>query len=383
MIGIEQMVKRQRVLADFGEFALRSEDLTEVLTEACRLVSVALATDLAKVLEIEQDGDNSVLLVRAGVGWQPGVVGVVRLPMGEHSSETYAIKQAEPLVMADISKEKRFDIPAFMIEAGVCGIVNVPIFLPGGKPYGLLQVDSREAWDPQEEDVAFLRTYATILGPVIDRLHKVHALREALDKNVTLLHELQHRIKNNIGAITGLVHMRMRKTTSQEARDELGIVGERIETLRLVHEHVYAARNSDRLSLRQYATELLEGLLTLHQDVPVRLDLKIDDLVVPTDVAIPLGLILNEFTTNSMKYAFHGMDQSDRLIALEAYKRDDRLWIKISDNGKGLPPEAKESRPGHGTGMALIAGLARQIRAKPDWSSEYGTALCLEFAHRQ
>ena len=382
MIGIEQMVKRQRVLADFGEFALRSEDLTEVLTEACRLVSVALATDLAKVLEIEQDGDNSVLLVRAGVGWQPGVVGVVRLPMGEHSSETYAIKQAEPLVMADISKEKRFDIPAFMIEAGVCGIVNVPIFLPGGKPYGLLQVDSREAWDPQEEDVAFLRTYATILGPVIDRLHKVHALREALDKNVTLLHELQHRIKNNIGAITGLVHMRMRKTTSQEARDELGIVGERIETLRLVHEHVYAARNSDRLSLRQYATELLEGLLTLHQDVPVRLDLKIDDLVVPTDVAIPLGLILNEFTTNSMKYAFHGMDQSDRLIALEAYKRDDRLWIKISDNGKGLPPEAKESRPGHGTGMALIAGLARQIRAKPDWSSEYGTALCLEFAHR-
>ena len=382
MIGIEQMVKRQRVLADFGEFALRSEDLTEVLTEACRLVSVALATDLAKVLEIEQDGDNSVLLVRAGVGWQPGVVGVVRLPMGEHSSETYAIKQAEPLVMADISKEKRFDIPAFMIEAGVCGIVNVPIFLPGGMPYGLLQVDSREAWDPQEEDIAFLRTYATILGPVIDRLHKVHALREALDKNVTLLHELQHRIKNNIGAITGLVHMRMRKATSQEARDELGIVGERIETLRLVHEHVYAARNSDRLSLRQYATELLEGLLSLHQDVPVRLDVKIDDLVVPTDVAIPLGLILNEFTTNSMKYAFHGMDQSNRLIALEAYKRDDRLWIKISDNGKGLPPEAKESRPGHGTGMALIAGLARQIRAKPDWSSEYGTALCLEFAHR-
>ena len=211
MIDVEQMVKRQRILADFGEFALRSEDLTEVLTEACRLVSVALATDLAKVLEIEQDGDDSVLLARAGVGWQPHVVGVVRLPMGEHSSETYAIKQAEPLVMADITKEKRFDIPAFMIEAGVSGIVNVPIFLPGGKPYGLLQVDSREPWDPQEEDIAFLRTYATILGPVIDRLHKVHALREALDKNVTLLHELQHRIKNNIGPITGLVHMRMRK----------------------------------------------------------------------------------------------------------------------------------------------------------------------------
>ncbi|WP_260600092.1 hypothetical protein [Sphingomonas endolithica] len=77
---------QQRILADFGEFALRSEDLDEVLTEACRLVGKALGTDLAKVLEIENT--EQTLFVRAGVGWGEGVVGHVRLPMGERSSET-------------------------------------------------------------------------------------------------------------------------------------------------------------------------------------------------------------------------------------------------------------------------------------------------------
>jgi GAF domain-containing protein len=78
----EEMIKRQRVLADFGELATRSEDLDEVLTEACRLVGRALGTDLAKVMEIEEN--ERTLLVRAGCGWRPGIVGHVRLAMSEH-----------------------------------------------------------------------------------------------------------------------------------------------------------------------------------------------------------------------------------------------------------------------------------------------------------
>ncbi|MEG3089378.1 hypothetical protein [Sphingomonas sp. PB4P5] len=95
------MIERQRVLADFGELAIRSEDLDEVLNEACRLIGRALGTDLSKVIEVEE-GDT--LFVRAGCGWQPGVVGHVRLPMSERSSETYAIKLGEPVITADIRR---------------------------------------------------------------------------------------------------------------------------------------------------------------------------------------------------------------------------------------------------------------------------------------
>ena len=163
------------MLADFGELALRSDGLDEVLIEACRLVSGALGTVHAKVLEIVDGGQS--LLVRAGVGWPSGIVGHLRLEMRERSSETYSIRVGKPVITHDIRREHRFEVPPFLKDAGVVALANVPILLPGGRPYGLLQVDSREPRDFGDEDTEFLRTYATILGPVIDRLHKAHRLR--------------------------------------------------------------------------------------------------------------------------------------------------------------------------------------------------------------
>ncbi|GEP03848.1 PAS domain S-box protein [Methylobacterium oxalidis] len=176
----EQMMKRQQVLADFGEFSLCSEDLDEVLTEACRLVGEALGTRRAKILEIQQDGQ--CLLVRAGVGWDPDIVGQLRLPMSERSSETFAIKEGKPVITQDIRQEERFEVPKFMKKAGVMALANVPIFVPGRKAYGLLQVDATEPREFGNEDVEFLRTYTTILGPVIDRLRKVGTLRSSEER---------------------------------------------------------------------------------------------------------------------------------------------------------------------------------------------------------
>lgn len=175
MLDREQMIGRQKALAQFGEFALHSNDLDAVLTQACRLVGEALGTGRAKVLEIQDDGAS--LLVRAGVGWNADVVGRVRLPMNEKSSETFSIKAGKPVITQDIGKEDRFELPAFLKDAGVVALVNVPIFLPGKEAYGLLQVDATERRTFGDEDIEFLRTYATLLGPVIDRLLTVRRLR--------------------------------------------------------------------------------------------------------------------------------------------------------------------------------------------------------------
>lgn len=167
----DELMKRQQVLADFGEFAIGSDDLDEVLMEACRLVGEALGTERAKVLEIQEGGEE--LFVRAGVGWAEDVVGKVRLPMDERSSETYSIRLGEPVVSTDISREDRFEAPDFMESAGVVALVNVPIFVPGERPYGILQVDDTEPREFGDDEIQFLRTYAMILGPVIDRLRLV------------------------------------------------------------------------------------------------------------------------------------------------------------------------------------------------------------------
>ncbi|KTS76328.1 histidine kinase [Pseudomonas oryzihabitans] len=380
---IQTLIHRQKLLADFGDFALRCEDLDEILTRACQLVGDALSTDLSKVLEIERGAHQA--LVRAGVGWQPGVVGQARISLGERSSEAYSIKVSRPVITPDIEREERFDLPEFLREHGVVALVNVPILLPGGKPYGLLQVDAREPRDFGEEDVEFLRTYATILGPVIDRLLKTSDLNEALQANNRLMQEMQHRIKNHIAIIAGLVWLRSRAAQSDEARQELQGIGARIDALRLVHEQLYVADTARQLRLRPFVMQLLENLCHLHQEHsgPVRLQIAIADVDLDPDTAVPLGMILTEFASNSLKYAFDGQGGS---LAVDIETASEGAWtVRIRDDGKGLPLQAPATRPGSGTGMKLIEGLAAQIRGQAQWSraGQRGTELRLSFKVKQ
>lgn len=179
--GREDLLLRlQKVLADFGDLALQSENLDEVLTEACRLVAAAMQTGRALVLEMAADGRS--LLLRAGVGWPPHVVGHQRICMDECSSGSLSIDARRPVVSRDIAKENRLDIPQFMKDAGVRALANVPIRLPGGRAFGLLQVDARAPRDFDQDDIDFLRTYATMLGPIVDRILKLSALRASEER---------------------------------------------------------------------------------------------------------------------------------------------------------------------------------------------------------
>lgn len=179
-----QSARCQQALTKFGDFVLDHDDLDEILTEACRLVAHGLDVDLSKVIEIERANDSG--LVRAGVGWRPGVVGHQRVSLMEKSSEAFAIEKAEPVITNDIGEEDRFDFPQFLVDHGVVALVNVPIFLPGRRPFGLLQVDAREPREFGKDDVEFLKTYAMILGPVIDR-HQTASALKAADERLQLI----------------------------------------------------------------------------------------------------------------------------------------------------------------------------------------------------
>jgi len=136
--AVEGSLRQQTVLARFGELALRCDDLDEILTEACRLAGEALGTDLAKVVELQEDGET--LLVRAGVGWKPGVVGKATIKMADDTSEAYALKTGKPMVSPNIDTETRFQYPAFLIENGAKAVANVIII---GARIGPLTASSR------------------------------------------------------------------------------------------------------------------------------------------------------------------------------------------------------------------------------------------------
>ena len=171
-----ERLRQQTVLAKFGELALRSDDLGEILTEACRLVGDALGTDLAKVMELQEDGES--LLVRAGVGWKLGIVGELTLKATEQSSEGHALKTGEPMISSDIETETRFSYPSFLIENGVRAVANVVIIGGQGRPpFGILQIDSRTPRQFTESDTVFLRGYANLLAAAVDRLRVIGETR--------------------------------------------------------------------------------------------------------------------------------------------------------------------------------------------------------------
>ena len=174
----QEMLRRQVALAKFGELALRSDDLDEILTEACRLVGQALGTDLAKVMELHEDG--ATLRVRAGVGWKPGVVGEVTLKAADDTSEGYALKTGEAMISPDIETETRFSYPPFLLENGVRAFANVVIIgSQGRQPFGILQIDSRKPRQFTDDETAFLRGYANLLAAAVDRLLVAGEVRDS------------------------------------------------------------------------------------------------------------------------------------------------------------------------------------------------------------
>jgi signal transduction histidine kinase len=169
-VGHEEQLRHQTTLAKFGELALKSDDLDEILTEACRLAGEALGTDLAKVVELQPDGKT--LLVRAGVGWKPGVVGHTTIVAEHDTSEGHALRTGEPMISPDVAKETRFKYAQFLLDDNVQAVANVLIIGTHGRaPFGILQIDSRVPRQFTESDTLFLRSYANLIAGAVDRLH--------------------------------------------------------------------------------------------------------------------------------------------------------------------------------------------------------------------
>ena len=250
----DRLLAQQTALARFGELALHSEDLQEILHDACRLVAEGLGTELAKVLELQHDGHT--LLVRAGVGWEAGVVGHVTLTADAGTLEGLALGTSEAVVTPDVAHETRFAVPPFMAQHGVRSLINVTVIGADGRPpYGVLEVDSREPRSFDGDDVAFLRTYANMLAAAVERLRTGDELRARASDNERLFRELQHRVKNNLQVIVGLVQLQSRRAASPETQHALMVVRQRVDALRMLHDKLYVGGDVDRVELDAYLAD--------------------------------------------------------------------------------------------------------------------------------
>jgi signal transduction histidine kinase len=226
------LLRQQEILAEFGELALRSESIDQILTEACRLVSEALNTDLAKVMELQEDGKT--LFVRAGVGWKDDVVGKVKVQATPSSSEGHALATGHPVISEDIATETRFEYADFIKDNGVRAIVNVIILGADEKPpFGILQVDSKVPRHFLERDTRFLRGYANLIAAAVDRLGAANEMQETQTKLLaheaklkTLNETLEERVEERTSALAAEQRSRQEAEAQLRQSQKMEAIGQ-------------------------------------------------------------------------------------------------------------------------------------------------------------
>ena len=137
-------IRQQEILAELGVLALQGKPFLDLLDQTARLTAEGMEAQFCKVLEY-LPGENR-FLVRAGVGWHEGIVGVATIGADLESPSGFALRTGKPVISNHLENEQRFRTPELLLQHGIRRAMNV-ILQGDGSPYGVLEVDSRSEGD--------------------------------------------------------------------------------------------------------------------------------------------------------------------------------------------------------------------------------------------
>jgi two-component sensor histidine kinase len=202
-------------------------------------------------------------------------------------------------------------------------------------------------------------------------------IETSLQEKEVLLAEIQHRVKNNMSVIIGLFNMQKEGTDNEETKRELTEARNRVLSIAMVHERLYKKGNLSRISLKNYISNLCKEIIYSHPlHDKIKFVEEIEDLDTDITRAVPIGLIVNEAITNSLKHAFN-QNSASPVITMRLAKQFDTISLKIRDNGPGFP-ETKKGND-RALGLSLIESLTDQLDGKLHLLSEEGAIVKIVF----
>ena len=179
----------------------------------------------------------------------------------------------------------------------------------------------------------------------------------ALDHAERLLDELNHRVMNSLSMIGGIIAMEARNLSDEDCKAAFTRMRARVDAVGKLYKTLSRAGAVDQVNTRQYLSSLVEDLIISSGNAkPPELMVDVVELPLSTRVAVPLGLIVNELATNSLKYAF-SEDGGGHLSVLLRVEND-MFQLSISDNGGGIDPNA---RVDSGLGQKLTEAFTTQL----------------------
>ena len=228
---------------------------------------------------------------------------------------------------------------------------------------------------------------STIARDITDRIKAEEALAKTEEARRK---EIHHRIKNNLQVISSLLDLQAEKFQDKEVLEAFRESQNRVISMSLIHEELYKEEDTDTLDFSAYLQKLAENLFNTYDlgSKNIRLYLELaENVFFNMDIAVPLGIIVNELISNSLKHAFKGRDKGEIRIKIlreeigecktEGYKSTS-FTLTISDNGLGIP-ENLDIKDLDSLGLQLVTSLVDQLDGELELKRNNGTEFIIRF----
>lgn len=236
----------------------------------------------------------------------------------------------------------------------------------------------------KDDNQLFIRSAFTDLTKEKEAEKKIitqnNELIKANNEKEALLGEIHHRVKNNLQIIQSILNMQKNHTDNNNTKEILSDCIERIYSMAAIHESLYQSDVIAEIDMNSYITKLTNHLEAIyvfkHYDITFLISIK--KLFLPIKKALPVGLIVNELVTNSIKYAFKDVKKGEIIISLE--RIDNKYFLKIKDNGSGLRGDIKLDGNSNSYGLNLVSIFVSQLEAEVEIIRNKGTEFVITFS---
>lgn len=215
---------------------------------------------------------------------------------------------------------------------------------------------------------------------ISERKQREVQVQAALSEKETLLKEVYHRVKNNLQVVTSLFNLQLRSLPEGPVRSSFKEGANRVRAMSLVHEKLYQSANLSSIELGSYISDLCAqlGMAAAADTRNIAFATRMERIEVGLELAVPLGLLLNELISNSLKHAFPDGRSGEIQVTLRCTDAQ-CATLEIWDNGVGLAATQAPDRPAS-LGLRLVQTLCRQLDAELLMEEREGTYACITFA---
>ncbi|EKQ54185.1 MAG: PAS domain S-box [Methanobacterium sp. Maddingley MBC34] len=221
----------------------------------------------------------------------------------------------------------------------------------------------------------------SILRDITRRKESEAKLRKSLDEKELLLKEIHHRVKNNLMVISSLLNLQSKYIKDKAALEVFRESQRRARSMALIHTMLYQSIDLKCINFGDYITKLTQELFrTYVTSDNIQLNMDVGDILLDINTSIPLGLIVNELVSNSLKHAFPNGEKGE--ITVKFHKNNDYYTFQVADTGIGFP-EDLDFRKTNSLGMRLVNTLTDQIDGEIELNTTGPTCFTINFTEKE